>query len=54
MGPPGRLIDEKQPDATVRETIRREMTEAFAAHVRGGKMLLPSTIFMVTAQRPSR
>jgi len=54
MGPPGRLIDEKQPDAAVRETIRREMTEAFAAHVRGGKMLLPSTIFMVTAQRASR
>jgi len=54
MGPPGRLIDEKQPDAAVRETIRREMTEAFAAHANHGKMLLPATILLVTAQRPMR
>jgi len=45
MGPPGRLIDEKQPDAAVRETIRREMTEAFAAHANRGEMSLPSTVF---------
>lgn len=52
MGPSGRLIDEKQPNEAVRETIQREMTEAFAAHVRDGEMLLPSTVFLVTAGRP--
>ena len=31
MGPPARLIDEKKPNDALRETIRREMTEAFAA-----------------------
>ena len=35
MGPPARLIDEKKPDDAVRETIRREMVEAFAAYARG-------------------
>jgi SAM-dependent methyltransferase len=52
MGPPGRLIDEKQPDAAVRATIKREMTEAFAAHAKRGEMSLPSTVFLVTARRP--
>jgi len=52
MGPSGRLIDEKQPNEAVRETIQREMTEAFAVHARGGEMLLPSTVFLVTARRP--
>jgi hypothetical protein len=51
MGPPGRLIDEKNPDAAVRETIRREMMEAFAAHANRG-MSLASTVFLVTARRP--
>ncbi len=52
MGPPARLIDEKKPDQAVRATIRREMIEAFAAYARGGPMLLPSAVFLVTAQRP--
>jgi SAM-dependent methyltransferase len=52
MGPSGRLIDEKKPDEAVRETIRREMTQAFAALARGGEMVLPSTVFLVTARRP--
>jgi SAM-dependent methyltransferase len=51
MGPPARLIDEKKPDDAVRETIRREMREAFAAYARNGPMLLPSTVFLVTARR---
>ncbi len=52
MGPPARLIDEKKPDQAVRATIRQEMTAAFAAYARGGPMLLPSTVFLVTARRP--
>jgi SAM-dependent methyltransferase len=51
MGPPARLIDEKKPDQAVRATIRREMAEAFAAYARGGPMLLPSSVFLVTARR---
>jgi SAM-dependent methyltransferase len=51
MGPPARLIDEKKPDQPVRATIRQEMVEAFAAYARGGPMLLPSTVFLVTARR---
>jgi len=52
MSPAGRLIDEKKPDDALRETIRREMTEAFAVYTRNGPMLLPSTVFLVTARRP--
>jgi SAM-dependent methyltransferase len=52
MGPSGRLIDEKKPDAAQREAIKREMISAFAAHRRGGEMTLPSTVFLVTARRP--
>jgi SAM-dependent methyltransferase len=51
MGPPARLIDEKKPDDAVRETIRREIREAFVAYARNGPMLLPSTVFLVTARR---
>jgi SAM-dependent methyltransferase len=51
MGPPARLIDEKKPDDTVRETIKREMREAFAGYASNGPMLLPSTVFLVTARR---
>ena len=51
MGPSGRLIDEKQPDEATRQTIRREIEEAFAAALRGGNTRLPSTVFLVTAQR---
>jgi len=53
MGPSGRLIDEKQPDAAMRETIRRDIEEAVAAHFRSGKSGLPSTVLLVTARRRS-
>ena len=52
MGPPGRLIDEKKPAPAVRETIRREMIEAFAAYAKRGETSLPSTVLLVTARRP--
>ena len=51
MGPSGRLIEEKKPQESVRELIKQEMIEAFAAHAKGGEMVLPSTIFLVTARR---
>jgi SAM-dependent methyltransferase len=52
IGPSGRLIDEKKPDAATRERIRRDIEEAFAAAVSGGNTRLPSTVLVVTAQRP--
>jgi SAM-dependent methyltransferase len=52
MGPPARLIEEKKPDDAARETIRREMVEAFAAYAKGDELRLPSTVFLVTARRP--
>jgi hypothetical protein len=52
MGPSGRLIDEKKPDELIRQTIRREIEEAFAVHLRDGETRLPSTVFLVTALRP--
>jgi SAM-dependent methyltransferase len=51
MGPSRVLIDEKQPDDATLTRIKQEMTEAFAAHAKGEEMLLPSTIFLVTARR---
>jgi hypothetical protein len=51
MGPSARLIDEKQPQESVRELIKQQMTEAFAAYAKGEEMVLPSTIFLVTARR---
>ena len=52
MGPSGRLIDEKSPDEATRQTIRREIEDAFSAHLRDGNRRLPSTVFLVTARRP--
>ena len=52
MGPSGRLIDEKSPDDATRQTIRREIEDAFAAHLRDCNTRLPSTVFLVTARRP--
>ena len=51
MGPSHRLIEEKKPQESVCELIKQEMTEAFAAYAKGGDMVLPSTIFLVTARR---
>jgi len=52
MGPSGRLIDEKQPEESLRQTIRREMIGAFATFAALGSTRLPSTVFLVTARRP--
>lgn len=52
MGPSGRLIDEKKPNEAIRRTIRREIEEAFATALRDGNTRLPSTVLLVTAQRP--
>jgi hypothetical protein len=51
MGPSARLIEEKNPSESVRKLIKQEMTEAFAAYAKGREMVLPSTIFLVTARR---
>jgi SAM-dependent methyltransferase len=51
MGPSGRLIEEKKPQESVRQLIKQQMTEAFAAYTKGKEMVLPSTIFLVTARR---
>ena len=51
MGPSGRLIEEKKPPESVRDLIKQEMTEALAGYAKGGEMVLPSTIFLVTARR---
>ena len=53
MGPSARLIEEKKPGDAVRATIRREITEAFAAYAGDKEMRLPSTVFLVTARRLS-
>jgi SAM-dependent methyltransferase len=52
MGPSCRLIEEKQPAPSLRETIRREITEAFAACASRGETRLGSTVFLVTARPP--
>lgn len=52
MGPTARLIDEKQPDEATRQTIAREIEEAFAAEAGSGAIRLPATVFLVTARRP--
>jgi SAM-dependent methyltransferase len=52
MGPSGRLIDEKKPNEATRQTIQREIQEAFAAHAKDNGMVLPSTVLLVTARNP--
>jgi SAM-dependent methyltransferase len=52
MGPPARLIEEKQPDDATRRTIRREIEDALAAYFKTGKTTLPSTVLLATAVRP--
>jgi SAM-dependent methyltransferase len=51
MGPTARLIEEKKPAETTRETIARDIEAAFAAAARSGPIRLPATIFLVTARR---
>jgi SAM-dependent methyltransferase len=53
MGPTARLIEEKQPDEAIRQTIAREVEAAFAAEAASGPIRLPATIFLVAARRPA-
>jgi hypothetical protein len=52
MGPPARLIEEKQPDEETRRIIRREIEEAVAACLQAGETSLPSTVLLVSAVKP--
>jgi ubiquinone/menaquinone biosynthesis C-methylase UbiE len=52
MGPSARLIDEKKPDAALREAIRHDIEVAFASRLRDGSSALSSTVLLVTAHRP--
>ena len=52
MGPTARLIEEKRPDEATRQTIAREIEEAFAAEASSGAIRLPATVFLVSARRP--
>jgi SAM-dependent methyltransferase len=52
MGPPARLIEEKQPDEAMRRTIRQEIEDAFTAYLQTGNASMPSTVLLVTAVRP--
>jgi len=51
MGPTARLIEEKKPDETTRQTIAREIEAAFVAEGAAGPIRLPATIFLVAARR---
>jgi SAM-dependent methyltransferase len=53
MGPTARLIEEKAPDPATRQRIEDEIKAAFAAEGGPSPLLLPATIFLVTARRPS-
>ena len=52
MGPTARLIEEKKPAEATRQMIAREIEAAFAAEASSGPILLPATVFLVTASRP--
>ncbi len=55
MGPTARLIEEKNPGDTIRQTLEREIEAAFAAAAEpgSGEIRLPGTIFLVAARRPA-
>jgi len=52
MGPTARLIEEKKPAEATYQTIAREIEAEFAAEASSGPILLPATVFLVTASRP--
>lgn len=52
IGPPGRLLDEKQVDETTRRELVTEFTAAFAAHAVSGALRLPGTVMLAKARRP--
>ena len=51
MGPTARLIEEKKPDETTRQTIAGEIEAAFVAEGAASPIRLPATIFLVAARR---
>jgi len=53
IGPPGRLLDEKQVDDVPRRDIVAEFEAAFAAHAAAnGELRLPGTVLLAKALRP--
>jgi SAM-dependent methyltransferase len=53
IGPPGRLLDEKQADPATRQALVAEFEAAFAAHAApDGTLHLPGTVLLATARRP--
>ena len=53
IGPPGRLLDEKQVDDATRRAIVAEFEAAFAAHAAvNGELRLPGTVLLARARRP--
>jgi SAM-dependent methyltransferase len=51
MGPTAKLVEEKEPDEALRETITREIEASFAAEASSGPIRLPATMFLVAARR---
>ena len=54
LGPPGRLLDEKQADDATRRTVVEETKAAFARYAgASGEVRLPGTILLGKARRPN-
>ena len=55
MGPAANLLDERAAPEHLRESVRREIAEAFlpfaADSAAGAKMLLPASVYLVSARR---
>jgi SAM-dependent methyltransferase len=52
MGPSANLLEEREASDAMREVIAEEMATAFASFVSERGMLMPATIYVVTAFRP--
>ena len=52
MGPSANLLEEREASDATREAIAEEMATAFASFVSERGMLMPATIYVVTAFRP--
>jgi SAM-dependent methyltransferase len=54
LGPPGRLLDEKQADEATRRSVVKEAEAAFARYAgANGEVRLPGTILLAKARRPN-
>ena len=51
IGPPGRLLDEKQVDEATRRDLIAEFEAAFAAHAANSELRLPGTVLLAKARR---